>query len=293
MHLIVYGLQVRLGRQDKDVGWMHMGMRMRVVVLLLLAAGGLRAQSSQAAHHVVDTMLLHVGNTGEHSNRYMYLSEERSDRTSGHLWTERVAETSVGKVRLLVAEDGQTLNPGRAAAERARLADITAHPEAFQRREQAVKGDEQHAEQMLVLLQKGFLFEEPRVQGEDLQITFRPDPMYQPLSLEERVMHGMSGSILVDERTMELHRIEARLPADVSLGFGLLGTIRAGSSFSTTHEPEPGNEWKASAVDTEIDGKALFFKSIGKRESVVHRDFKLLQSDISLPQAVKMLESSS
>src|ERR1700722_3172167 len=152
MHLIVYGLQVRLGRQDKDVGWMHMGMRMRVVVLLLLAAGGLRAQSSQAAHHVVDTMLLHVGNTGEHSNRYMYLSEERSDRTSGHLWTERVAETSVGKVRLLVAEDGQTLNPGRAAAERARLADITAHPEAFQRREQAVKGDEQHAEQMLVLL---------------------------------------------------------------------------------------------------------------------------------------------
>jgi hypothetical protein len=293
MHLIVYGRQVRLGRQDKDVGWMHMGMRMGVVALLLLAAGGLPGQSSQAAHHVVDTMLLHVGNTGEHSNLYMYMSEERSDRTSGHLWTERVAETSVGKVRLLVAEDGQTLNPGRAAAERARLADIAAHPEAFQRREQAVKGDEQHAEQMLVLLQKGFLFEEPRVEGGDLQIAFRPDPAYQPLSLEERVMHGMSGSILVDERTMELHRIEARLPADVSLGYGLLGTIHAGSSFSTTHEPEPGNEWKTSALDTEIDGKVLFFKSIGKRESVVHRDFKLLQSDISVPQAVKMLESSS
>jgi hypothetical protein len=46
-------------------------------------------------------------------------------------------------------------------------------------------------------------------------------------------------------------------------------------------------------VDTEIDGKVLFFKSIGKREQVAHRDFKLLASDVSVGQAVTMLESSS
>jgi hypothetical protein len=272
-----------------------MGMRIGVAcgVVWLLAVGGLQAQSSQAARHVVDSMLMHVGNAGEHSNRYMYVSEERSDRTGGHLWTERVAETSVGKVRLLIAEDGQALNAARAAAERGRLADITAHPKAFQQREDAVKGEEQHAEQMLVLLRKAFLFEEPRVEGRDLRIAFRPDPAYQPRSLEERVMHGMSGSMLVDVRTMELHRIEGRLPADVSLGYGLLGTIRAGSSFSTVHEPETGNEWKTSALDADIDGKVLFFKSIGKRTQVAHRDFKLLASDVSVGQAVTLLEGSS
>jgi hypothetical protein len=262
------------------------------MVLWLLVAGGLQAETSQAARHVVDTMLVHVSNAGEHSNLYMYVSEERSDRTGSHLWRELVAETSVGKVRLLVAEDGKPLSAERAAAEKARLADIAAHPEAFQKREQAVMGDEQHAQQMLVLLQKAFLFDEPRVEGGDLRIGFRPDPTYQPLSLEERVLHGMSGSILVDARTMELHRIEGRLPADVSIGFGLLGTIRAGSTFSTAHQPEPGNEWKMSAVDTEIDGKLLFFKSIGKREQVAHHNFKLLASDIGVPQAVTMLESS-
>jgi len=83
---------------------MGMGLRTGVVVVWLLATGGLRAQTSQAARHVVDTMLMHVGNEGEHSNLYMYVSEERSTRTGGHLWTERVAETSVGKVRLLVGE---------------------------------------------------------------------------------------------------------------------------------------------------------------------------------------------
>jgi hypothetical protein len=204
-----------------------------------------------------------------------------------------VAETSVGKVRLLVAEDGKPLSAERAAGEKARLADIASHPDAFRQREMAVKSDEQHAQQMIVLLQKGFLFDEPRAEGEDLRIGFRPDPAYQPLSLEERVLHGMSGSILVDTRSMQLHRIEGRLPADVSLGYGLLGTIRAGSSFSTAHASEPGNEWKTSTVDTEIDGKLLFFKSIRKREQVAHHDFKLLASDVSVGQAVTMLESRS
>src|SRR5271170_5366504 len=99
----------------------------------------------------------------------MYLSEERSDRTGGHLWRERVVETSMGKARLLLAEDGKLLSAERVATERAKLADIIAHPNAFQRREQAMKNDEEHAEQMLALLRKAFLFEDPRTEGDDLQ----------------------------------------------------------------------------------------------------------------------------
>jgi hypothetical protein len=33
----------------------------------------------------------------------MYLSEEQSERTGGHLWTERVVETPMGKILLLLA----------------------------------------------------------------------------------------------------------------------------------------------------------------------------------------------
>src|ERR1700679_3365590 len=113
---------------------MRMGMRAGVVAVSLLATGGLEAQSSQAARHVVDTMLLHVGNASEHSNLYMYMSEERSDRTGGHLWTEGVAETSVGKVRLLVAEDGKPLNTERATGEKARPGIISEHADGLQPR---------------------------------------------------------------------------------------------------------------------------------------------------------------
>jgi hypothetical protein len=268
-----------------------MGIGLRLgAALCVLAGGALHAQTIRSARQVVDAMLVHESDPGEHRNKYMYVSEERSERTGGHLWRERVVETTGGKVRLLIAEDGLPLNGDRLVAEKARLAEIAAHPDVFQRREQAMKNDEQHAEQMLALLHKAFMFEAPRVEGEDLRIDYRPDPAYQPQSLEERVLHAMAGKILVDERTMELHSIEGKVPADVSLGYGLLGTIHAGSGFNTAHEMEPGKEWKASMVDTAINGKAVFFKAIGKNEHAVHSGFTLLPNDISLPQAVNMLE---
>ncbi len=273
-----------------------MGVGRGAVVLLgLLTVGAVRAQSadvprsSDAARRIVDTMLTHEGDPAEHRLKYMYLSEERSERTGGHVWTERVVETPMGKVRLLLAEDGKPLSAERQAAERAKLADIAAHPDAFQKREQAMKNDEQHAEQMLALLHKAFLFDEPRPEGGDLRIGFRPDPAYQPKTMEEKVLHSMSGVVLVDERTKQLHRIEGKIPADVNLGYGLLGTIHAGSSFSTEHEMEQGGEWKDALVNTAIDGKAMLFKEIGRNEHVVHSEFKRMSDSINVADAVALL----
>lgn len=261
-----------------------------IVLLNLLAAGVAQAQNSSAAWQIVNTMLAHESDPGEHRNKYMYFSEERSERTGGHLWKERVVETVMGKVRLLLEEDGKPLSSERMAAQKAKLVEIVAHPEAFQKREQAMTNDEEHAEQMLALLHKAFLFDEPRAAGSDVRIAYRPDPAYQPRTMEEKVLHAMSGDVLVDERTKQLHRIEGKIPTDVSLGYGILGTVHAGSSFSTEHEMEPGGEWKNALVNTAIEGKAMLFKEIGRNEHVVHSDFKRLPESISVADAVALLE---
>jgi len=190
-----------------------------------------------------------------------------------------------------LAEDGKPLSAARQAAEKAKLEDIAAHPEAFQKHEQAMKNDEVHAEEMLALLHKAFLFDEPRLEGGDLRIGYRPDPAYQPKTMEEKVLHAMSGAVMVDEKTLQLHRIEGRMPADVSLGYGILGTVHAGSSFSTTHEMEPGGEWKGAMVNTAIEGKAMLFKEIGRNEHMVHSEFKRLWENISVSEAVALLVS--
>jgi hypothetical protein len=277
-----------------------MGWRLRVgltVVVMMSCASGWCAGpagsdvAGVSPKEIVSSMLAHENEAEKHRDHYVYVSEERSERTGGHLWKERVVETNAGKVRALLAEDGQPLSGARLEAERARLAEIAAHPEEFARSSEGMKNDEQHAREMLTLLPKAFLFENVRQEGDLVKVDFRPNPEYVPQSLEERVLHAMTGSLVVDQRGMRLREIDARLPADVSIGFGLIATIKAGSNFSTTRQLVYGNEWKTEKLDTAITGRAIFFKTIGKMEHAEHADFHLVPHEITVAQAVALAQN--
>jgi len=250
-------------------------------------------QATVSAQQIVSTMLANEDVAAQHRDHYEYISKERSDRTGGHLWTEKVVETNAGKVRMLLQEDGQPLSAERIAQERGRLAGVVADPAAFQRKEQALKDDEAHARTMLTLLPKAFVFGDVRQQGDEMLIDFRPNLGYEPQSLEERVLHGMSGSMMIDAKAMRLHHIEGRMPEDVSIGFGLLATIRAGSSFATSRDPTSNSttpEWKTTLIDSAIDGKAIVFKAIARNEHAEHSDFVRVANDMSVAQAVAIAE---
>jgi hypothetical protein len=258
----------------------------------VLETGTAVAQGIPPVKDLVATMLAHEGEEASHKGNYTYLSRERSERTEGHLWTERVAETSAGKIRMLVAEDNVLLARSRKDQVIGRLNDIAAHPDVFQKSEEGRKNDEKHAKEMLDLLPKAFIFSNVHPEGKFLRVEFQPNPHYSPSSMEERVLHAMTGSMLIDPSQARLHELKGRLPEDVNIGFGLIATVHAGSSFSTTRDPVPGSEWKTSVIDTDIVGRAIFFKSIGKREHVEHSDFKQLPQNTTVMQAVQMLEKA-
>jgi hypothetical protein len=261
-----------------------------VLPMRISGAGTAAPMDAGSAKQDVAAMLANEDLAAQHKDHYAYMSKERSDRTGGRLWTEKVVETNAGKVRMLLAEDGQPLSPERESAERGRLAQIVADPDGFQKKSQAMKDDEAHARQMLALLPKAFLFGDVRPQGGDLAIDFKPNPDYEPQSMEERVLHGMSGTMLIDPKAMRLRHIEARLPQDVSIGFGLLATIHAGSNFATTRDPLGQLDWKTTMLDTDINGKAIFFKSIAKNEHAEHSNFVRVPDDMTVAQAVAMAE---
>jgi hypothetical protein len=293
-------LQMRGWRQDGSGRGPEFGRGLRrwsgVTLGLLAMSGSGQPQAADvlsmnaSARQLVQRMLAVEDAEALRKGRYEYLSKERSERTGGRLWTERVVETSAGKLRRLIAEDDQALAGARAQAESARLAEIARDPESFRRRSEALKNDERHAKEMLGLLTKAFLFDGMRQEGEFVRIDFRPDPAYTPQSLEERVLHGMVGTFEVDVKSERLHRLEGRLPADLSIGYGLVATIKAGSNFSTRREPVPGNEWKTAVLDTDINGRAIFFKAIGKKEHAEHSDFVQIPMETTVTQAVALLE---
>jgi len=227
-----------------------------------------------------------------HRGRYMYLSVERSDRTNGHEWTERVAETAWGKVRYLVAEDGKPLTGERLSSERARIEDEGKNPEIFKQAESSKMEDEQHARQMMVLLPKAFLFDQPQREGEFWRMAYRPNPAYQPNGMEERVLHGMSGTVLIDAKEIRTHALEGKMPQDISIGFGLLATIHAGSNFSTVRDHIDGYDWKTVEVHTDINGKALFLKTVARKQEAKHTEFKRIPDGVTVADAVKMVEAA-
>ena len=239
---------------------------------------------------LIQLLLIHENAASKHRGYYAYTQVERSDRTSGHEWTERVAETTYGKVQFLIAEDGKPLTGPRLAAERARVEDEGAHPDAF-RQQQLQKGqDEQHARQMMELLPRAFLFDPPQREGDAIRVRYHPNPAYVPNGLEERVLHSMSGSVLVDAKMVRTRELDGTMPQDLSLGFGFLATIKAGSNFSTTREHLEGEDWKTETLHTDINGKALFLKTIARQQEARHSDFKLIPSNISVADAVKIVE---
>jgi hypothetical protein len=248
------------------------------------------AQNAQSPLQLVTQMVAHEDDEAAHRDRYEFLSNERSERTGGHLWTERVVETASGRLRMLIAEDGKPLSAERQQAERERLAAIVADPDAFILREQTQKSDEVHARQMLDLLPHAFLFDNVRLDKGVWRMDFHPNPNYSPSGIEQHVLCGMSGWVAIDEKQQRLIHIEGHLPQDVSIGFGLLATIHAGSHFGSDRMDADGH-WRTVRVITDIRGKAALFKSVSKNSEVTRSEFKYLEPGITIAQAVALLES--
>ncbi len=244
----------------------------------------------QDVQATIQTLVEHETYATDHRGHYTYVSEERSDRTGGHLWRERVAETNWGKVKYLVAEDGQPLTGDRLAAEKKRVEGEAADPEGFKKAESARVDEEQHAKQMLTLLPKAFLFDPPVPEGEYERISFKPNPDYSPANMEERVLHGMYGSVLIDKSSVRMRGIDMTMPRDVSLGFGFVATIHEGSNFHQTREHQEGLDWKTAKIHTDFKGKALFLKTVARSQDSVHMEWRKIPDGMTVAEAVAMVE---
>jgi hypothetical protein len=234
-------------------------------------------------------MVAHEDDNSAHRDHFEFLSTERSDRTGGHLWTERVVEIPDGRVRMLLAEDGKPLSSVREQQERARLAAILKDPGAFLEREQADQKDEASDRAMLDLLPRGFIFDHPRLENGVWRLDFHPNPSFSPEGLQQRVLHGMSGWLSIDAQQQRLMHIEGHLDQDVSLGFGFLATIRAGSDFSSDRRDIEGH-WRTMHVLTDIRGKAILFKSVSRSSEITRSDLHYLPAGITLAEAVALVE---
>jgi hypothetical protein len=257
--------------------------RVTFTLALLLAASAGAQETSP-----VEKMAANEVTARQHRPNFFYVSEERSDRTGGHLWKENVVELTDGPLRRLIAIDNRPLTPGEADAEQHRIDNLVSHPDDFRRQNQAHKDDEARATQLLQLLSTAFVLTPNGEVNGCLRFTFQPKPDFHPSSYQERVAHEMAGTVSLKQPEDRLCTLDATILHPVEFGYGVLGHIDQGGHFSLARKQIDATNWKSDRISVHVSGRILMLKSLAQNQDVVRTEIRTVPQNLTLAQAAQM-----
>ena len=223
----------------------------------------------------------------EDHGRWMYRLEKEE---SGRKQVQEILETNNGSLSRLLSINGRPLDSKQRQKENQRMQRLVSHPDEQRKLQQASKRKAEQGARMFNILADVFVFSYAGRQGDLVTLTFRPNPNFQPPSLEARVLHGMQGEMAVDTKQERLAALNGHLMEDVKFGGGLLGHLDKGSKFEVRQAEVAPGHWEMTVMVVEMKGKALLFKTIGVQETENHSDFQRVPDDLTLAEAAGMLD---
>jgi len=258
-------------------------------VLMAVAASAWAAQDAPDAKALV-AKAVKTELDADHNDHAAFEYRDH-DVTPEHDTVFQVIETPQGSLKRKLAERGAPLS-----AEQRHIDDLRIHaflndPSVQERAKKDEVHDDQQAESMLKLLPVAFLWTVTKESPTEVTLTFKPDPAFNPKTMEARVLSAMSGEIVVARPSNRIQHLRGNLTQDVKIGFGLLGRLKAGGTFSVERREVAPGHWQITASHVHIDGKALLFKSIGEQEDETKTDFKVSPSE-TLEQAALVLNET-
>jgi hypothetical protein len=151
--------------------------------------------------------------------------------------------------------------------------------------------DEHDATELMNLLPRAFVWKVESETPETFVLAFRPDPGFHPPDMESRVMGEMAGTLVVDKAQHRIKTMKGKLTEDINIGFGLLAKLHQGGTFNVERRQVAPGLWEITETHVHIEGRALFFKTIGQQQDEVKSDFTLVPLGTTLEQAVGMLQT--
>ena len=242
------------------------------------------ASATQFVQQVINNEL--DGTKNDHS-RFMYRIRKETPKGST---TKQIIETNEGNVARLTAVNDQVPNADQRKQDDERIQKLVNDPEERRRKHHEQQEDAKKAEEMLRVLPQAFMYEEIGREGELIRFHFYPIPHFDPPNREASVYRGMEGTLTVDGRQKRLVKIDGHLFQDVTFGWGILGRLERGGTFLVEQRQIEGPRWEVVTMDINMNGKALFFKTISMHEKEVSSDFHRVAENLNLQQGVDMLE---
>lgn len=265
-------------------------------LVLLLANGAVLKSSTlpdspenpdQLVHEVIHNEV--EASLNDHSI-WCYRETKQEDSKAEEL--HEVVGTEQGTVDRLLAISGEPLTPKQQEAEEHRIEQLIGNPELMEEQTLRRHEDDQKTLEMMRMLPNAFHYQYDGMDGDYLKLRFYPNSSFRPPDHEAQVFHHMEGTMLIDPREKRLAGIEGRLTSEVKFGFGLLGHLDKGGTFVVRQAEVGPGHWELVLLNVQMDGKALFFKTIAVRERDELTDFHPLPSNTTLEQALMISKNT-
>ena len=272
-------------------GWALTSQSVVIVTIILLGSNALSQSDSERlgmstnelARKVVTNELKFQAENHDH---WMYQLEKEE---SGVKQVQEIIETNNGSLSRLLSVNGHPLDAKQQQKENQRIQRLVSHPDEQRKLQQASNKKAEPGARLFNILPDIFVFGYASRQGDLVTLTFRPNPKFQPSSLEARVFQAMQGEMTVDAKQERLAAINGHLMEDVKFGGGLLGHLDKGGKFEVRQSEVAPGQWEMTVLSVDMKGKALLFKTICVQESENHSDFHRVPDDLTLAEAAGLL----
>ena len=202
-----------------------------------------------------------------------------------------VVETPQGTVKQPIAKDGHPLSSADRANAQAEMQSFVGSPDAQEKQKRDAANDDKQAQELLSMLPNAFIWNIRSISGGLITLDYQPNPNFHPPDMEARVMGAMSGQMVVDQAQHRIRTIQGHLTQDVTIGWGILGRLKAGGTFDVERRQVAPGKWEITSTSVHISGHALFFKTISENQDEVKSDFVEVPSTTTLQQAANLLQN--
>jgi hypothetical protein len=114
-----------------------------------------------------------------------------------------------------------------------------------------------------------------RFRGQDVLVfDFEPNPAFKPQKLEEKVVQKLAGVVWIDEKALDVSRLEAYFVGDMKLAGGLLANLQKGTSLVFEQAFINNEVWLPTYAEAHVGARVLLLKGFKVDEVTRYSDYK-------------------
>lgn len=260
--------------------------RIRWLTLVAVIAAGTSLYAQDAQQIVQKAVNEELAASKADHSLWRY-RDDRRDSSTVYI----VVQTPQGSVKRLIERNGKPLSAAEAQAEQQRIQNFIHSPSQIRKQQRDNAQDDKNAEDLLRLLPRAFRWKVVNETDELTTLSYEPDPDFDAPDIKSRVMGTMGGEMVIDRKAHRIRTIKGELTDDVSIGWGILGKLRKGGTFDVERREIAPGIWQIVETHVHINGRALFFKSIGQQQDEISSDFTRVPQSTTLEEASKLLNA--